>query len=47
MTTPSLDPIGALSATFSSDPQVIQSIEQSTPIFLMGGGMFLTFLFMH
>jgi len=45
--TPSLGPIGALTATFSSDPQVLTAIEQSTPILLMGGGIFLIFLFFH
>ncbi len=45
--TPSLGPIGALTATFSSDPQVLSAIEQSAPILLMGGGTFLIFLFFH
>ena len=47
MSTPSLGPIGALTATFSSDPVVIAAIEQSAPILLMGGGVFLLFLFFH
>jgi uncharacterized protein len=47
MSTPSLGPIGALTATFSSDPAVITAIEQSAPILLMGGGVFLIFLFFH
>jgi uncharacterized protein len=47
MSTPSLGPIGALTATFSSDPVVIAAIEQSAPILLMGGGTFLLFLFFH
>jgi uncharacterized protein len=46
-TTPSLGPIGALTATFSSDPKVLTAIESSTPILLMGGGVFLIFLFLH
>ncbi|MDD1704437.1 MAG: DUF475 domain-containing protein [Methanoregula sp.] len=45
--TPSLGPIGALTATFSSDPRVLIAIEQSAPILLMGGGTFLIFLFFH
>lgn len=45
--TPSLGPIGALTATFSSDPAVIAAIEESTPILLIGGGTFLVFLFFH
>ncbi|MDO9323859.1 MAG: DUF475 domain-containing protein [Methanoregula sp.] len=47
LSTPSLGPIGALTATFSSDPVVIAAIEQSAPILLMGGGVFLVFLFFH
>ena len=44
---PSLGPIGAITATFSSDPQVAESIEQSKPVLLIGGGVFLIFLFFH
>jgi len=47
MATPSLGPVGALTATFSSDPAVIAAIEQSSPMLLMGGGTFLLFLFLH
>lgn len=47
MATPSLGPVGAFVATFSSDPAVISAIEQSAPMLLVGGGMFLIFLFMH
>lgn len=46
-TTPSLGPIGALTAAFSSDPRVHEAIEASSPILLMGGGVFLLFLFFH
>ncbi|MBI2411452.1 MAG: DUF475 domain-containing protein [Candidatus Kerfeldbacteria bacterium] len=46
-TIPSLGPIGALTATFSSDPQVLAAIEKSAPILLIGGGTFLVFLFLH
>jgi len=45
--TPSLGPISALTATFSSDPKVMEAIELSAPILLMGGGVFLLFLFLH
>lgn len=45
--TPSLGPVGALTATFSSDPKVLESIEQSSPVLLIGGGTFLVFLFFH
>ncbi|MDD3224545.1 MAG: DUF475 domain-containing protein [Clostridium sp.] len=46
-TNQSLGPIGALTATFSNDPHVIESIEYSTPILMLGGGVFLVFLFLH
>jgi uncharacterized protein len=44
---PSLGPIGALMATFSSDPAVKQAIELSAPTLLAGGGVFLIFLFFY
>jgi len=44
---PDLGFIGSLTATFSSDPSVIAAIEASAPILLMGGGVFLLFLFLH
>lgn len=44
---PGLGPIGALMASFSSDPAVVESIERSAPILLIGGGVFLLFLFLH
>jgi len=47
MSNPALGPIGAFTATFSSDPEVIAAIEESAPILLMGGGTFLLFLFLH
>jgi hypothetical protein len=47
MTAPELGPIGALTATFSNDPEVIAAIEEAAPILLMGGGTFLLFLFLH
>ena len=46
-TMPQLGPIGALTATFSSDPQVLEAVESSAPILLIGGGTFLIFLFFH
>ena len=45
--TPTLGPVGALTATFSSDPLVIAAIGQSAPVLLIGGGTFLIFLFFH
>ncbi len=47
LTTPSLGPTGVLTATFSSDPRVLKSIEESSPILLVGGGTFLLFLFLN
>lgn len=47
MSNPALSPVEALTATFSSDPEVIAAIEESAPILLMGGGTFLLFLFLH
>ena len=47
VTNPNLGFIGSLTATFSSDPAVISAIEQSAPILLIGGGVFLVFLFFH
>jgi hypothetical protein len=44
---PALGPIQAFTATFSSDPAIQKSIEQSAPILLAGGGLFLVFLFFH
>ncbi len=46
-TNPSLGFFGSLTSTFSNDPHVIEAIEQSAPILLMGGGTFLVFLFFH
>lgn len=45
--TPSLGPIGALTATFSSDPKILEAVELSSPILFIGGGTFLVFLFFH
>jgi hypothetical protein len=47
LSAPALGPIGAFTATFSSDPVVLAAIEQSAPILLVGGGTFLIFLFFH
>ncbi len=47
LSTPALGPVGAFTATFSSDPLVLAAVEQSAPILLMGGGTFLLFLFLH
>lgn len=44
---PSIGPLGAITATFSNDPHVLEAIESSAPILLVGGGTFMLFLFFH
>lgn len=44
---PTLGPFGALTAALSSDPSVVKAVEDSAPILLSGGGIFLVFLFFH
>lgn len=44
---PSLGPIEAFFASFSADPKILESIEKSSPLLLMVGGVFLIFLFFH
>ena len=46
-TAPQLGFWGAFTATFSSDRSVTQAIEESSPILLVGGGVFLVFLFIY
>ncbi len=47
MANPSIGPWGALMASFSNDPQIHQALEESAPPLLLGGGVFLVFLFFH
>ncbi len=42
-----LNPLQILSATWSNDPLVSESIHKSAPILLVAGGVFLLFLFLH
>jgi hypothetical protein len=44
---PTLSILQVLSAAWSSDPMVQESISQSAPILLVAGGVFLLFLFLH
>ncbi len=44
---PALSVFQVLSATWSSDPLVQESIHKSAPILLIAGGVFLLFLFLH
>ncbi|MFA6072171.1 MAG: DUF475 domain-containing protein [Janthinobacterium sp.] len=47
LTNPSMGIVGAFTATFSSDPKVIEAIEHSKPLLLAGGGIYLVYLFLH
>lgn len=47
VTNTSLSPVEVITATFSNDPHVLEAIEASSPILLIGGGTFLIFLFFH
>lgn len=44
---PTLGPLSVFTAAFSSDPQIKEAIEQSSPLLLLGGGVFLVFLFFN
>ena len=46
-TNPTIGPVGAIVATFSQDPKVTKTIEESAPLLLVGAGIFLVFLFFH
>jgi hypothetical protein len=46
-TNPTLGPVGAFTATFSDNPEIKKVIEDSSPFLLVGGGVFLIFLFFH
>lgn len=47
LATPGLGPLEAVTAAFSSDAKVIEAVEKSAPMLLIGGGVFLIFLFFH
>lgn len=47
VTVPGLGFLGSFTATFSSDPLVTEALRSSAPVLLMGGGIFLLFLFLH
>jgi hypothetical protein len=46
-TVPNLSLGGAITAAFSSDPQVHKAVDDASPILLIGGGTFLVFLFLY
>lgn len=45
--TPGLGPWDAFTASITGDPVALQAIEDSSPVLLMGGGVFFVFLFCH
>jgi hypothetical protein len=44
---PSLGALEVITAAFSNDPKIIEAVEKSSPLLLLGGGVFLVFLFFH
>lgn len=44
---PGLGPLAIITAAFSGNPQIAEAIEHSSPLLLIGGGVFLIFLFFH
>jgi len=45
--TPGLGPWEAFTASLTGDPAALKAIEDSSPVLLMGGGVFFVFLFCH
>jgi hypothetical protein len=45
--TPGLGPWDALTASLTGDPAALAAIQASSPVLLMGGGVFFIFLFCH
>jgi len=45
--TPGLGPWDALTASLTGDPAALRAIQDSSPVLLMGGGVFFVFLFCH
>ena len=44
---PSLGPVGAFTLAFSGGREAQEAIEKTAPVLLLGGGIFLIFLFFH
>lgn len=44
---PSLSIIDSFRAVFSDDPKIVESLEKSSPLLFISGGIFLLFLFLH
>src|SRR3989344_9644937 len=47
MGNPHLGFMEMITAAMSSDPKIIESVEASAPVLLVGGGVFLVLLFLH
>lgn len=47
MANPTLGPVEAFFASFQADEAIKESVERAAPLLLMGGGVFLLFLFLH
>lgn len=45
--TPHLGLLGTFTAAFSNDPQVAKTVEESSRVLLIAGGIFLIFIFFH
>ncbi len=45
--TPGLGPWDAFTASLTGDPAALKAIQESSPVLLMGGGVFFLFLFFH
>lgn len=45
--TPGIGPFEAFTSSFSSNPQIMQNIRESSPVLLVGAATFLLFLFFH
>lgn len=46
LASPDLSPIEIITAAFSNDPHVAEAVESTAPFLLIGGGIFLVFLFL-
>jgi len=46
-TTPQLGVLGTITAAFSNDPKVAATVQESSHVLLIAGGVFLIFLFFH
>lgn len=44
---PGIGPLGVITAAISHDPKIAEAIEASSPLLLLGGGVFLVFLFFN